>query len=1061
MMHQNVVENQPMSDKLYKALTIKERAELMDLLEDLHLSEEVIQRELEQWKKSTLLKPHALVKRLESDRLDEKSFAKVLSISKNSQWTDTYQFVNKPKPKWMEFIDEAFGLNRNHPIQKYDELPITYAFRPFLLWSSTNLEEFYQRTPTLAQKVNWEILLASLMYHLAAGLTQIGGRTIVLEMHVTKQMKELNGQTSVERYESFIKEKIMDPDYLEFLYSEYPVLARLLMLRTKYFVDNAKEALTRLDRDWSLIQELFEIHDEQLMDISSDMGDSHQKGKTVMKFKFSSGSEILYKPKQLSLAHHFNELMDWFNQKGFKPELKGYKMIDRSDYAWEERVEYKSCDSIEQIQYYYKRLGGLLGILYMVNGADFHAENIIANGEYPTLIDLETLFHHTPKLDTKPTAEMVANIKITHSVIGTALLPHLSFRNPNGKGIDLSGMSSTDQELPVPVLQVEKDGTDEMRYVRKPLNTKEGDQNVPKLNNRIVHAGDYVESILEGFHSICEIMLTHKTELLQESGVLANFKHDIIRVIVRPTQYYGNFVIESSHPDYLRDWLERDQLIEKVWFTLLDIRTIAAEKEDLLNHDIPMFYTTPGSTALYSSTGEEIPDYYDESSYDYVINRMKELSWKEIDEQANWIKASIVSNTPEKKIKTSKLITEQKDIQTELFIKEAEMIGYRLLDQAIYGKHNDATWIGLDTNYFGQWHVASLEKGLYNGLGGIVLFLSYLNKITQKGEFKELADKALETILNTPNFSRDFSSAFFGQASHIYVLSHIMGLNGHNGRIRTTIDQKIAHIGNNVNEDHYFDLLGGAAGIIQVLLNAYEQFNSEQAIAIAQQYGDHLVHHKIKMKKGVGWPDHTNLSQASLGGFSHGTSGIAWSLLRLHHLTGKEEYLQTALEAIEYDRSLYNEQEQNWSDLRCSHVKSGDFSTAWCHGAAGIGLSRLLYLPYLNDSSLHQEIQTALTTTADKGMGRSHSLCHGDLGNSELFLKAGLEMNHPDYTHYAQSIGLSVIEEKQEKGHYLTGVSQHLELPGLFLGLSGIGYQLLRLAKPHEVPSVLTLEKGK
>jgi len=32
-----------------------------------------------------------------------------------------------------------------------------------------------------------------------------------------------------------------------------------------------------------------------------------------------------------------------------------------------------------------------------------------------------------------------------------------------------------------------------------------------------------------------------------------------------------------------------------------------------------------------------------------------------------------------------------------------------------------------------------------------------------------------------------------------------------------------------------------------------------------------------------------------------------------------------------------------------------------------------------------------------------------------------------------------------------------VEMPGLMLGLAGIGYQMLRLAEPDRVPSVLTL----
>ena len=97
----------------------------------------------------------------------------------------------------------------------------------------------------------------------------------------------------------------------------------------------------------------------------------------------------------------------------------------------------------------------------------------------------------------------------------------------------------------------------------------------------------------------------------------------------------------------------------------------------------------------------------------------------------------------------------------------------------------------------------------------------------------------------------------------------------------------------------------------------------------------------------------------------------------------------------------------------------------------------------------------ALSTTLRKGLGKSHSLCHGDLGNSELFCLAAQRFNNPQYLETARKIAMHVLKEKNEKGHYLTGVPHHIELPGLFLGLSGIGLQLLRLADPENIPSVL------
>ena len=43
-------------------------------------------------------------------------------------------------------------------------------------------------------------------------------------------------------------------------------------------------------------------------------------------------------------------------------------------------------------------------------------------------------------------------------------------------------------------------------------------------------------------------------------------------------------------------------------------------------------------------------------------------------------------------------------------------------------------------------------------------------------------------------------------------------------------------------------------------------------------------------------------------------------------------------------------------------------------------------------------------------------------------------------------------------GSWRSGAPGAVETPGLLMGLAGIGYELLRIANPDQVPSVLALE---
>ncbi|MCU4885166.1 type 2 lanthipeptide synthetase LanM family protein [Bacillus cereus] len=1058
-MNQNTSIKPLISTTLFKSLSIKERIQLADKIDTIDLNEEEFQSYRNKWKEETLLNDDSMNKRIQVEQLDEKLFIKALKASENEEWLQQNKLEPNQNPLWMNWIEEALTLHRNKELNEPDQLHISLAFRPFMLWAKNRFNKFYQEHPSLSKKVDWDQLQSSILYNLIEALTNIGARTITLELYIAKQLKELTGNTPEERFESFVRTKLLDFDALEFIYKEYPVLSRILMIRTNYYVNAITEALTRFEEDWDQINQSLKLDALSLKSIAVGLGDSHQQGRSVMRFKFEKNKEILYKPKSLTVAIYFHELLDWINKKGFTPKLKGHNILNRQGYVWEECIQHRECKTQDQIENYYKRLGGYLAILNAVNGTDFHHENIVADGEFPTLIDLETIFHHPAKLNIK-TAEIEAKYKIINSVLGTALLPHLYFKNAEGYGIDISGVSVQNQEeLPIPLLRPENEGTDEMRFVRKKVMADINDNNVPKLNGKVLGASSHVDSIIEGYQHAAQIIFNNKSELLHEDGPIAKFKDTEIRIVVRPTQYYGNFLLEKYHPDYMRDCVELEKLLDRLWFTVLDTRQIPFEKQDLFNGDIPIFTTKPGSRDLFASSGEKIENYFDQPSYEIVVERIKNLTLDSIEEQSKWIEASLSCNIKEKVIvkEATYLKEELKEIKTDIFIEEAKNIGYRLKEQVIHGSYNDATWVGLGMNYHNQWQVTALDSGLYNGLSGIAMFLGYLGKVSGEEDFNRLAMQTMESILQQPIQEKSFASAFYGQASHLYILSHFDALYGENQKWKLYIQNSLNNIEKSVKNDQFYDLLGGSAGIIQVLLNIHEQFNNEQALNIAQKYGNHLIENKIVTERGIGWSDPS--SQIMLGGLSHGTSGIAWSLLRLHKQTSKQKYFETALEAIRYDRSLYNSKNCNWADLRCSQHKSSEFSAAWCHGATGIGLSRLLYLPYIKDTLLQQEIETAVSTTVDVGMGRSHSLCHGDLGNSELFHVAGNVLGRPEWNRMAHAVGMNTIKEKQEIGKYKTGVGRHIEIPGLFMGLSGIGYQLLRLAKPNQVPSVLTLEK--
>ena len=303
---------------------------------------------------------------------------------------------------------------------------------------------------------------------------------------------------------------------------------------------------------------------------------------------------------------------------------------------------------------------------------------------------------------------------------------------------------------------------------------------------------------------------------------------------------------------------------------------------------------------------------------------------------------------------------------------------------------------------------------------------------------------------------------FAGWGGVLYALAHLGAL-WDDPDILGEAEELVTVLPDLISQDKYFDVGLGAAGCIGGLLCLYDCAPSVETLAVALLCGDHLLARARPMSRGVGW-DWPFPSRGPLTGYAHGAAGIAWALLELASRTGEERFRSAARDAIDYERSLFSSEAGNWPDLRVFLTSPEEASaaalrypTTWCYGAPGIGLARLRCLRHLNDPMLLTEIDTALRTTRTKGFGLSHILCHGDLGNLELFVeaeRAGLEpLARTEVNGRAAGILNSI-----ERDGWLCANPRRLESPGLMTGLAGIGYQLLRLARPETVPSVLTLE---
>jgi type 2 lantibiotic biosynthesis protein LanM len=1068
----------------YRAIDLKERIASLSVvanqIQNRQVNADLAQKRMERWHNQAPFPTESyFAERLAMDGIDEEEFLSLLG-----EPIEAVQERFSETPTWLKQIVEAFSTNSEQfhlpeATQEVETSAFLYLIAPLICQGlnrlSKGIESLSQQHAELpfAAKTMTEMLLANLTVQ----LRQILNRTLVLELHVARLQGLLTGDTPQERFSSFV-ERLHQRDVALSILQEYPVLARQTTICINHWLTFSLEFLQHLCVDWHEIRAKFSPANELglLMELQGGAGDSHRSGRSVLIAKFRSGLQLVYKPRSLAVDFHFQELLTWLNARGDHPPFRILKLLDRGNYGWVEFVKAESCQTPAEIQRFYQRQGGYLALLYALQATDFHSENLIAAGEHPTLVDLEALLHpKVGKMDTSQ-ANLVASDRMAYSVLGIGLLPQRVWGNDQSEGIDLSGLGAKEGQLtPHQLPYWEAKGTDEMRLSRKrmemPLN-----RNLPTLNGSNVNLLDYTEEILNGFTNIYQLLLKYQEDLLSTQGPIAAFAADEVRVILGLTRTYSFFLNESFHPDLLRDALERDRHFDRLWLQVQHRpylkQAIAAEREDLLRGDIPLFVTRPNSRDVWSSDGQCLTNFIAEPSIDMVYRRLEKLSDLDMAQQQWFIRASLATvylGLSNAAFPVYSIVEPQMIANRDRLLAAACAIGDRL-DWLAVRSEKDASWIGLMLTNERQWSLVSLGIDLYDGLPGIILFLAYLGAVTGKKRYTHLAQAALITMRSQEEeFRSDIKSigAFGGWGGIIYTFTHL-GVLWHQPELLTAAQNIVNRLPNLIEQDEAFDIIGGAAGCLASLLGLYRCQPDDTILAVAIQCGDRLIARAEKMPRGIGWRWKNQMfEEKPLTGFSHGVAGIAWALLELASMTGEQRFATTALAAIEYERNLFLPELGNWSDLRnftntvlADKEERNACMNAWCHGAPGIGLARLQSLPHLDNAEIRSEINIALKTTLVEGFGRNHSLCHGDLGNLEVLLQASLTLKDPYWETQVKHFAAIILESIDQHG-WLCGVPSGVETPGLMTGLTGIGYELLRLAAPELVSSVLVLEAPK
>jgi len=895
-------------------------------------------------------------------------------------------------------------------------------------------------------------------------------RLLVLELNAARVTRRLSGENSEQRWQKFL-ELSSQRSFWDDLASHYP----FLLSRVDAIVRKRCMATLRFAQHWSAdrrqLEGLCAGDPSELHELSFGAGDSHRGGATVTIVRGESWS-VVYKPRSLAIDRTLRDLVaELGDDHGSPLNVRIPEVIDCGDYGWVEFVSHRFAAGNEELLSFYRGIGHLLALMRLLSGTDLHAENMIAHGGTPVVVDCETLF--TPKIPLAPSgygaAVDLAGELIARTVFSVGLLPGRG-TGLGWRGVDLSALGMLPGQQPMQrQLGVMNAGTDEA-YVAPILVEASVSQNHPSPRPALA---ELWPEVLRGFDE-----LTATLQRLDATGSLRSrlrvFENCRIRVVLRATEVYAEIGRMLWHPVSLHNPEPARQrafgLLHKMAANVSaapsDPAVINAEIDELLEGDIPYFFTAVREGRLHGPD-----DTYWLPPCNLLEAALADWRTADLALEQKVIQASLVSayiNDGWKSSGTSVLPTQRRggDLETRRRRQAAQII-QSIVTNAIHADDGSVAWIAPVLSATG-WSVQPLQQDFYNGISGLTILLgAYLHE-TAAGRADAIPqlDRLFAAALHTLHLDQAKRErlgdeglkvrplppgGYIGLGSQIWtylVLAH-WELDGGDGfqRARKLADQIPAAAA----IDDVYDLLAGSAGAIVPLLMLAGKTGDETYVRIASQLGD-LLHERAKHRNGHAYWTNNILSPEGMGGFAHGVTGIGWALAQLARATGSARHAQLAQQAFAFEDALFDEQEQNWRDLRT--FEGPKATPAWCHGAVGIGLAHLDLDPTLTQTSTRKLVRRAAAATWRLGVGWNHCVCHGDLGAWELLDHAIAVGEAPK--ELSTSYLLDIILTSLEQHGPSCGMGRNSFSPGLLPGLAGIAYQLLRAHPEHDLPSILT-----
>lgn len=487
-------------------------------------------------------------------------------------------------PSWAVTLREVFrsqagrdslprrnGVVHDRSFSRHAPLPFQELLIEFLRHARERLQ--HRAGPALG--VLRMPAVASLERHLLAHLTFVASLTVGRHYYLYRlDRAPLSAFATTWRhqaassriYRAFVRD-MRDGGLAELLES-YPVLARLLSQGVEQWIDAVADFCIRFVEDFPELRRVFAWKIDgpvaAVVQLQVDLSDRHCGGRTVFACRIKNGEDVVYKPRTVRPEQAFYRFIDWLNDRDLSLKLRSLRMLDRATHGWVEAVAVGPCRTTREVHAFYRRAGMLIAALHMLATTDIHRDNLIASGEHPVIVDLETILNGGIRASRdsrrKRRVDDVATAR--PSVMSTGMLPFWP-RAADDDEPDMSALGSDSTQDPqIRPAEWDAVNTDQMTMSKGPARTPSMTHRV-QLKKAYPSAVEYLSSILDGFRETYGCLLRSRDRLLADSQLLDAFDGLNLRILVRSTVTYTRLQLHSLHPEFLQDGLDRS--IELEW----------------------------------------------------------------------------------------------------------------------------------------------------------------------------------------------------------------------------------------------------------------------------------------------------------------------------------------------------------------------------------------------------------------------------------------------------------------------------------------------------------------